>query len=214
MRTLSTVAVWAVAALVFFLAVACHTTKHLVEAPLPSVNLPIRWKIHFDKNITPEERAAVRLAMEDWSKATTGQVQWEDKDEAPPLSWTGPECTRDITVTKTQSWMPMTTYIDHSSVVPEGQVVVGVAVIDCKFRGVIIIDDRVTGDLVNNVTREENFRRVMIHEFGHHLGLQHKEPGIMAASMKDAKRCITSSDLRQFCAHNYGCMRELLKPCD
>lgn len=77
-----------------------------------------------------------------------------------------------------------------------------------------IVRDKIQQDTDNDESYKRKFKRVVMHELGHHYGLEHDgdKDVLMSKTHKDIS-CITQDDLKQFC-DMYGCGKGAASTCE
>lgn len=180
--------------------------------PGSSEPLPAKTTLHMDVDFTPEERADADSAADTWSKQTGGQAKIDlvyDLDFNDPI---GLVRLQDANVVvRRESWMEAVKEADsetncHGCVLgwmnagglhnPWGY----------QIHGAFVVDRINPSDL----------RQVMLHEFGHALGVPHVQAvqGIMYPIAVHGKlACLRRVDITAFCSVN-ACDSRKTYPCE
>lgn len=77
-----------------------------------------------------------------------------------------------------------------------------------------IVRDKVQRDSDDNEPYKRKFKRVIMHELGHHYGLEHDgDKDVLMSKFHKPIDCITQDDLKQFC-DMYECGKDAAPTCE
>lgn len=181
----------------------CCTRANQPATPLPPETFApetVTLTVHIDKSMTQEQKDSVRSAIQEWQIAVRSIVtsniveDWSNEEEmiGPTIENDEMICTRDVYVAGLKNSHSLVQIIDEKVDTKTGQVL-GYTNSKCGSKWIALFVDR---------SEKQKFRTVMLHEFGHLIGMQHLPivGTIMYPSVDKGTNCITQIDLAQFCS--------------
>jgi predicted Zn-dependent protease len=191
---------YSLATVLFF---GCCTHANTPQKALPPEQLApetVYLTIHIDKSMTQEQKISVRAAIAEWETAVHSIVSstvledWSNEEEmaGPTIEGDQMICTRQVYIAGLKNTHSLTQIIDEKVNTKTGQVL-GYTNSKCASKWIVLFVDR---------SEKEKFKTVMLHEFGHLIGMQHLPivGTIMYPSVDLGTNCITPIDLAQFCS--------------
>lgn len=172
--------------------------------------------MYLDESLTQDEKEAAKDAVRLWYAATDGIVQINLKDEQPSAGIINPHILSSVPANDEravyQKRNDKLTSLWGFAYQPENG-----SITDHEGGGVFLIPEEIEKFPWATILK----RATIVHEFGHHVGLDHMYDGIMMPGMAFhnletdpyaiPKVCIYQSDLEQFCQRYQNCEGKKLK---
>lgn len=176
-------------------------TCHIPEPPKVNYNIQVTKTIYIDKKFNSSEKLAIISAKYEWEKSTKEIIKYNlvfdyeiDMEDKIP---------KKIIVIKLLSNDPIIKNIDEEI----GEEFVNGTIVAGGGELIIIVSDR--------VSNTNQFKKIMMKEFGHDLGLPSIKKEGYSAVMNDLTPnvdCLTDVDLGLFC-QKYLCNFKKLNYC-
>jgi hypothetical protein len=155
-------------------------------------------RLYADPSFTTEELGVIQAVLNEWSIATGGLVDDELMvGEAPPGTHRIQRISsRDLRARYRKkkgvlAWVHMRDWFGNEN-----------------HGNIYVVHDRIA-KIYDGEAYLRLLKHVVLHEYGHHLGLHH-EPServvaLMSPTIPHSVPCITDVDLAQFCSLGYAC---------